>query len=311
MFSNQVKVCDGGLGSTLALDVESVNSDPLWSARLLHSNPAAILKVHRDFVAAGSDILVSASYQASVKGFVEQLEVTVEEALGLIQKSVLLARTAAQDAGKNDTLVAGSVGPYGACQNDGSEYTGAHVSTMMEEQLMNWHRPRIQQLVQAGASLLAVETLPAVKEALAVLRLLKEFPGTKAWISFSCKDSSHTNAGDDFPNAIAQCCTANPESLVGVGVNCSCPGIVSSLLESLNKHSGVPPPTVMPRVVYPNSGEIWVAGQGWTAAPTLQQWPVKQWIQLGARVVGGCCRVGPDDIRGIVETVDKIDITTL
>lgn len=67
-------------------------------------------------------------------------------------------------------LVAGSVGPYGACQHDGSEYTGAHLSDMTEEQLMEWHRPRLQQLIAAGVHLIAVETLPALKEARAVLR---------------------------------------------------------------------------------------------------------------------------------------------
>ncbi|XP_047738883.1 homocysteine S-methyltransferase YbgG isoform X3 [Hyalella azteca] len=299
------------MGSTLALHGLSMETDPLWSARLLHSNPSAIQRVHSDFLDAGAEILVSNSYQASVEGFVRHLGVSSEEALALIGNSVRLAQNAAQNTNKTDILVAGSVGPYGACQNDGSEYTGAHVSGMTDEQLMDWHRPRVKQIVQSGASLLAVETLPAVKEALAVLRLLREFPGTKAWITFSCKDGKHTNAGNDFGSAVQRCCSVGGDALVGVGVNCSCPSLVLPLLESLDGHPGVPPPDIMPRIVYPNSGEIWVAGKGWTSNPAPLEWPVEEWARRGARVIGGCCRVAPSDIKTIAQTVAKINLKNL
>lgn len=84
-------------------------------------------------------------------------------------------------------LVAGSIGPYGACQADGSEYNGKYMSGMSSGDLIDWHRPRMAALVDAGVDLLAIETIPAVGEALAVLELLREFPSTKAWLSFSCK----------------------------------------------------------------------------------------------------------------------------
>lgn len=85
-------------------------------------------------------------------------------------------------------LVVGSVGPYGAALHDGSEYRGEYASVVSEEQLMAWHRPRVRALDQAGVRLLAVETVPALAEARAVLRLLRtEFPHLRAWLSFSCK----------------------------------------------------------------------------------------------------------------------------
>jgi len=52
---------------------------------------------------------------------------------------------------------------------------------------MNWHRTQATILVDAGVELLAFETFPAQKEAEAVVRLLRELPLTRAWISFSCK----------------------------------------------------------------------------------------------------------------------------
>ena len=86
------------------------------------------------------------------------------------------------------------MGPYGACQHDGSEYTGYYVDHMtrqvnhmtsrdhkatppLPQELEEWHRPRVRRLVEEGADLLACETIPAVKEALALVHLLTtEFP---------------------------------------------------------------------------------------------------------------------------------------
>lgn len=313
MLSDRIRVCDGGLGSTLALHGHGVDSDPLWSARLLHTQPSAILKVHEEFVAAGADILVSGSYQASIEGFKEHLGLDTDHALQLMATSVHLARAAADAAGR-PLLVAGSVGPYGACQGDGSEYTGAHLSSMSEEQLCSWHRPRVKALLQAGVDLLAVETLPAVKEALAIIRLLREFPGAKAWVTFSCKSDKQTNAEDDFSESVHRCFMASEAEggvLVGVGVNCTPLHLVTPLLESLNQSTSLPPPLQLPRVVYPNSGEIWTSGKGWSGNPSINDGPgneklVKEWTGRGALVVGGCCRVTPADIAKISHTVKKL-----
>ena len=84
-------------------------------------------------------------------------------------------------------IVAGSVGPYGACQADGSEYTGSYIPSMTQSDLVTWHRPRLETLAGAGIRVVALETLPALSEALALLELLREFPDLKAWVTFSCK----------------------------------------------------------------------------------------------------------------------------
>ena len=66
-----------------------------------------------------------------------------------------------QDPRRHTPLIAGSVGPYGACQHDGSEYHGNYVDHMSSEELVKWHRPRVARLLEAGADILACETLPA------------------------------------------------------------------------------------------------------------------------------------------------------
>ena len=54
--------------------------------------------------------------------------------------------------------------------SDGSEYTGEHLDEMTEEELMDWHRPRVRALVKGGCDILAIETQPSLKETLAILK---------------------------------------------------------------------------------------------------------------------------------------------
>ncbi|XP_052217585.1 homocysteine S-methyltransferase YbgG-like isoform X2 [Dreissena polymorpha] len=190
-----ITILDGGTATELVrLGFPAINSDPLWSARLLHTNPEAVKQAHRNFFTKGSDIVVTASYQASVAGFVEHLGVTEEGAVLLIKRSVHLARQAAdevsKDLGCKNGRVAGSVGPYGACLHDGSEYTGNYIEGLSDKELQAWHRPRIGALLEAGADLLAIETIPCQREAELVVKLLEcEFPSSQAWVTFSCKVS--------------------------------------------------------------------------------------------------------------------------
>lgn len=188
------------------------------------------------------------------------------------------------------------MGPYGACQADGSEYTGDYISRISSSELKEWHRPRLEVLVRAGVDVLAVETIPAVEEALAILELLREFPETKAWVTFSCKvllsclisfqicldtvlyfsrgrnmpvpdacvtsqDSQYTCHGDEFGAAVLRCYKQGREQLAGVGINCTPPHYISPLLMAA-KSALLSSDDTLPRVVYPNSGEEWVAGEG-------------------------------------------------
>ena len=79
------------------------------------------------------------------------------------------------------------MGPYGACQADGSEYSGNYINQVKEDTLEQFHLPRIECLVEAGVDIIAVETIPSLQEGLSILKFLDKFPGLKAWITFSCK----------------------------------------------------------------------------------------------------------------------------
>ncbi len=284
-------VLDGGLATELEAQGADLSSD-LWSARLLADDPGAIAAAHAGFFAAGAQVATTASYQASLDGFA-RVGVGRSEAEGLIRRSVALARDAiTRSAGDQQRWVAGSVGPYGAALADGSEYRGDYGLSVA--QLREWHRPRIALLAEAGADVLALETIPCLAE---VEALLAEIDGTgmACWMSVTCA-RGQTRAGEPAAEAFAM--AREVAEVVAVGVNCLDPADVLALVRTAAEVSG------KPVVVYPNSGERWDGvARAWTGSASFSADDVRAWVDAGARLVGGCCRVGPALIRRIAGIV--------
>ncbi|XP_052455493.1 homocysteine S-methyltransferase YbgG isoform X2 [Carassius gibelio] len=301
-------ILDGGLATELEASGFRLQGDPLWSARILHTNPQAIKDVHFRFLKSGSDVITTATYQASIEGFVKYLGVRPEEAQQMIISGVQLAKETVREflshspiSDRREPVVAGSVGPYGAFLHDGSEYTGAYEDKMTMEELKDWHRPQIQCLVKAGADLVAMETIPGLKEAEALVEVLREFPEAKAWLSFSCKDFQNISSGRRFSEAVQVACRSS--QLVAVGVNCCPAPLVKPLLESAKSHKKAD----LSWVVYPNSGEGWDPKTGWKNEKRTSFAKLSlDWKEQGALWIGGCCRVGPADITELKQQHDII-----
>jgi homocysteine S-methyltransferase len=285
-------VLDGGMSNALE-DRGHDLSDALWSARLLRDAPDEVAAVHRAYYRAGADVATTASYQASVDGFVGA-GLDRDDAETLIRDSVLLARRVRDDlTGDGRTRwVAASVGPYGAVLADGSEYRGRYgVGTAA---LRDFHRRRLELLASAGPDLLAVETIPDIDEAEALVGLLDDV-GVPAWLSYSVA-GGRTRAGQPLRDAFAV--AASSRSVVAVGVNCCAPADVLPALEAARSV------TDRPLVAYPNSGETWdAAGRRWAGRSAYDARLARSWVAAGAGYVGGCCRVGPDDIAALARAV--------
>jgi len=293
-------VLDGGLATELERRGADLN-DPLWSARLLIEQPALIRDVHLDYYRAGADVATTASYQATFEGLAAR-GLHRNAAAALMHESVTLAIEArerfwsepANRAGRRLPLVAASIGPYGAMLADGSEYRGNY--GLSEAALMDFHRPRMAVLANSGADVLACETLPCAIEAIALAKLLREFPHMPAWISFSCSDGLHVCEGQ----RIAECAALlEPfEQVLAVGVNCTPPQHVESLLTELGSV------TRKPLVAYPNSGERYdPTTKSWQGCATPLEFAQQaaRWRSAGARLIGGCCRTTPANIHAVRE----------
>lgn len=297
-----VRVLDGGLGSELGKLGFLRPNDSLWSARVLVDNFQAIVDVHASYIESGSEVIATCSYQANVDNLQTHLGVSPSEAERLIARSCEAAFEARDKrSDRPNVLVAGSVGPYGAAKADLSEYTGAYADAMSVEDFINWHRPRVRCLVDAGVDLLAFETIPAAREALALVQLLREFPNAKAWSSFSVsKDAPLCTAkGEPLAEVFKDVHRADSAGqIIAVGVNCCHPDAVKTVFEKTG-------PLPIPFVAYPNSGELY-SPSGWLVGPkpskTLARY-VDEWVELNVTHIGGCCRTGPADIRDVAEAV--------
>ncbi|MFF1482486.1 homocysteine S-methyltransferase [Streptomyces sp. NPDC058301] len=320
-LAEQTVVLDGGLSNQLE-DQGCGLSDPLWSARLLADDPSQIEAAHEAYVRAGAHVLITSSYQATYEGFARR-GVPRREATALLARSVELARKAGETgAGRGvgggegeppknaEVWVAASIGPYGAFLADGSEYRGRYGLTVKE--LERFHRPRVETLAEAEPDVLALETVPDADEAEALLRAV-EGCGVPVWLSYSVEahgvgsygleshgtkphgvasdgvEGLRTRAGQPLEEAFAL--VAGLDQVIAVGVNCCTPAVADRAVELAASVTG------KPVVVYPNSGERWDArARSWRGGATFDPSRVQAWQAAGARLVGGCCRVGPAEI---------------
>jgi homocysteine S-methyltransferase len=292
MSRSAVVVLDGGMSNALE-DRGHDLGGALWTARLLRDAPGEIAAVHRAYFAAGAQVATTASYQASVEGFI-RLGLSHSAAEALICRSVLLAREVRDDLASDGAkrLVAASVGPYGAALADGSEYRGRY--GVPAARLRDFHLPRLELLASAGPDLMAIETIPDLEEAEVLVELLDEI-GLPAWFSYSAQRLK-TRAGQPLDEAFRVAASAG--SVVAVGVNCCVPGDVTAAVRLAIDNTG------LPAVAYPNRGEAWDATRRrWTGRDTFDATQVTAWVEAGAQYVGGCCRVGPADIAALAHTV--------
>jgi homocysteine S-methyltransferase len=284
-------VLDGGLSTELEAQGHDVSS-ALWSARLLRDDPAAIVAAHAAFAAAGAQVATTASYQATVEGFTAA-GVDGTDARRLIASSVALARE-----GQGGGWVAGSVGPYGAMLADGSEYSGDYVDRMGVADLRAFHRPRMEILADAGADVLACETVPAAAEAAALIAEADAL-GIPIWLSLTTVVGGdgvvRTRRGERAADVFTM--AQHVDAVVAVGVNCTAPTAIGPSIAAAASAG-------KPVVVYPNSGEGWdAAARRWTGSPGVSTDDVPGWVAAGARMVGGCCRVRPEHIAAIASMI--------
>jgi homocysteine S-methyltransferase len=297
-------IIDGGLGTQLEAQGENIHSE-VWSAVILKSNPQAIVNAHRSYLDAGAECIITASYQASHQGFAS-LGFGEEEADRLILSATALAKQACAEFLQDNPectkkpLVAASVGPYAAVLHNGSEYTGDYgVST---DEILRFHRDRLQLLDRSGGDVLACETIPSLVEAQVLCGLLSKVE-TPAWICFSCCDGEHLSDGTPIKQVVGL--FRDHPRVLAVGVNCTSPQFIAPLIREIR--AVVPDKAV---VVYPNSGERYISStNSWigTATPIECGTAAKAWVAAGAKFVGGCCRMGPAHIREMREALATSD----
>ncbi|KAI9255161.1 homocysteine s-methyltransferase [Phascolomyces articulosus] len=303
-------ILDGGLATELERSFKKDLSGQLWSAHCLDQDPDAIRTVHKLYFEAGANVATTASYQASVQGFLDA-GYSRDEAVKLMRRSVQLAREARDAHGKG--LVALSMGCYGAILANGAEYTGNYGDHITIDDLVQFHRERLTICLQEpGIDFLLFETIPSYLEAQAIRQLIqgeKELRLPPVAVSFSCRSNNQVSDGTPLYKSLD--ILADIDHIFGVGVNCTKPKYIASLLEILLQHDKSKNKSIL---LYPDGGEEWDAiARSWNSrtkvstsvfGESMAGWAKEVANKTGQKVIlGGCCGTGPKHISCIQEAL--------
>ncbi|MBW7828779.1 homocysteine S-methyltransferase [Streptococcus thermophilus] len=303
--NNYPLILHGALGTemeALGYDI----SGKLWSAKYLLEKSEVIQELHETYVAAGADLITTSSYQATLPGLVEA-GLTEKAAEQIIALTVRLAKAArdkvwgalneTEKAKRPYPLISGDVGPYAAYLANGSEYSGDYGKITINE-LKDFHRPRIQILLDQGVDLLALETIPNRLETQALIELLaEEFPEAEAYMSFTVQIPDAISDGNSLAEMAKLVSQSN--QILAVGINCSSPLLYNQALSFLEN-------TGKALITYPNSGEVYDGdSQTWKSkdkdALTLVEHSKYWHAHFGVKILGGCCRTRPNDIKALYQ----------
>ena len=301
---NGIMIIDGSMSTALE-NLGANLGDRLWTARILADEPELIKRVHTDYFRAGADCGITCSYQATIPGFMECgfSEAESERLIRLSAELFMEARDSwwkgeGEAAGRAYPLCLAGIGPYGAYLADGSEYTGNY--SVSPAKLRAFHRRRMELLTEAGADVLLLETQPSLDEALIEADIAEEL-GADYWISFSCRDGYSTNKGEPVRRC-AELLAAGHPHLRMIGVNCTKPEFIVSLIKELKSASS------LPVGVYPNGGESYdPVSKTWSPScpgTDFEEYALA-YMEAGAVAVGGCCTTVDRHIRQAARAREK------
>jgi homocysteine S-methyltransferase len=294
---SSIRVLDGAMATELERRGCDI-SGPLWSAHVLDRSPATIAGVHLDYLRAGADCIATASYQVSAYGY-REVGRSPRAAADALRQSVSIAEQVRSDFAREHLRriwIAASLGPWGAVLHNGAEYHGRY--DIAFDDLVAFHAERLIALAETSADFVALETIPSLDEAQAIVRALEQTPSVSAWISFTCRGAFHVAHGELLEDCAAAVAAA--PQVLAVGINCTAPHHVASLIAEARRGARGQKPVI----VYPNSGETWdAATRSWRGDADTARFGTlaRAWFAAGAQAVGGCCRTGPAHIAAVAK----------
>ena len=261
---------------------------PLWSAAALQDAPQIVAQIHADHVAAGAEIVTTNTFRTQRRTLARAG--LGERTAAFVRLAVSLARSA------RPAFVAGSIAPLEDC------YAPELVPS--DAECVREHREQAELLAKFGVDLLLVETMNTIREAVAAARAAVA-TGLPTIVSFVCRTDGRLFSGERVSDAARallddpKCRGSREGGLTALGINCT-PAV--TLHEPLAELS-LAVAGKLPLAAYANIGccnDI----DGWTrtdeVAPKRYATLASRWIELGARIVGGCCGTDRDHLAELI-----------
>ena len=277
---------DGGMGQEL-INRKASGQGVLWSAKALFDKPAAVQAVHEDYIRAGADVITTNSYACIRNNF--EPEGLLDRLGEMNQLAAMLARKARDNVGKR-VLIAGSMGPQNGSYRP--DLVGSYDETyMLYREQAEFLAPLVDFFI--------CETLSSIKEARAAVAAANS-TGKPVWLSWSIEDSGEAKlrSGESIRAAW--------DDIAGTGVsaillNCSPPEAIGKVLPELVSMSDIPVGayanafTPIPEK-WDFHGEESIPPSRTDITPDAYAEHAANWLAAGARIIGGCCEVGPAHI---------------
>jgi 5-methyltetrahydrofolate--homocysteine methyltransferase len=255
---------------------------------LIIDNPGLISKLAGSFVEAGSDIILTCTFGGTrlrMKDSKYQ-----DRAPEVNQRAAELARQAA--SARRGVLVAGSMGPVGALIKPYGPLEAEEVKATFTEQA--------KALAEGGVDLLLIETMFSFEETTAAYEGAKSVTNLPIVVSFSYDRGTRTMMGVKPKDVIKR---YSEQGAAMIGANC---GTTLENMEAVIKEYAAAVPN-FPLWVKPNAGvprmDIQTEQGIYDMGPDDMAAYARKYVELGARVVGGCCGNTPEHIAAIVKAV--------
>ncbi|XP_014470854.1 PREDICTED: homocysteine S-methyltransferase 1-like [Dinoponera quadriceps] len=316
--TEQIMVLDGDfetqLRTRMKLPIETDQTFMLHALKLCYQYD--VCKTYLEFLINGAQIIRTNTYRTVGKVLIKYLGIKEAEGLLLIAHNVKVIKTAIKryyelmlEDGKDlhsqlRPLIAGLCGSCAAANFDNLDEAVVHAKHLTLEYLKYFHRPRVNTLLNAGVDLLTFECIPSLKEAKAVIELLKDYPKARALITFLCTQKMKIVDGSDLVEAIKHCYDYyQPRQILAFGFACydwQSPNALKPLLEKINENRS----SKIPLMCYVQNT---LFSYGFADKPgfEMQQIILRKWLDMGVRYVGGGVGMIPENMKVLCKTLRR------
>jgi S-methylmethionine-dependent homocysteine/selenocysteine methylase len=290
-----VIILDGGTGTELERRGVPMDSNA-WAALAVLEHGDVLRGVHEDYIRAGAEVIITNTF-STTRYMLEAagLGDRVEEINRAGVEAALRARDAA--AGGREVWVAGSISPMAP---------GADTARRPSlEVCAESFREQARILAAAGVDLIALEMMRDVDHTVAAIEAAQA-TGLPVWVGFSCQRASDgrlelapriaetVELGDGIARSMAR--GGDVVAVMHSDVEVTDPALDAARA----RWSG-------PLAAYPHSGHFimphWQFDQ--VIGPEAYLEAARGWVAKGARIIGGCCGIGPEHIRLLAEGLPK------
>jgi homocysteine S-methyltransferase len=292
---NKIKLLDGSM--SFPLEQLGYNlKNKLWTGMALISDPDIIKNIHKDYINAGADYISTSTYQVSYDRL-QNMGYQSSEIKKVFQKSIDLVKEAIKESrSKKEIKIVGSFGPFASYDPNASEYVGKYNST--DDEIKNFHLNNINIIEETDLDIILYETIPCLREIEILSKVLSQ-TNKEIWISITCNENIEFRDGSSFKEACK--IISQIEQITTMGINCFSPLLVEKALKELKKYSN------KKTLVYPNSGEKYnPKDKYWSGKNEFNNLMIKNWLSLSPDIIGGCCRVGYNNIKKMREEIDSL-----